>query len=509
MTLTADSGRTEQAAADERRRTAREPRRSWASPQPFEPRATRDNAPEVRSRHWSARSRRYRALLVATDGLSATAVAAAVLVPRLGPDAPAVLWSLLGGLAFVVCVSIARGYETRRLGVGAEEFQSLAAGGGLVAGLVVVLAFSLSAEPPRTVVFVGVPCATALACIARYVARKRLHHRREHGADMLCTLVVGTPASASRASYELTSATYEGYDVIGLCLPSADDVAPLSHAPVLGGVADVAQVVADHAVDVVIVTGGVLGGGALRRLGWALDRTGAEMIVMPDLVDVGTPRLTVRPTVVLPLLEVEVAPPRARVVAKSAMDLVLAPAAALLLAPVVAVLALAVRLTSPGPAFYRNTRVGVDGRTFTMWKLRSMYVDADARRAELESRSDGNGVLFKMRDDPRVTPLGRVLRRYSLDELPQLWNVLRGDMSLVGPRPPLPGEVDVYEDEVHRRLRVKPGLTGLWQVSGRSDLDWEEAVRLDLRYADNWTFAMDLLILWKTFRAIVRPSGAY
>ncbi|GIG19683.1 exopolysaccharide biosynthesis polyprenyl glycosylphosphotransferase [Cellulomonas chitinilytica] len=509
MTLTADRGGLDPTFERERRARSREPRRSWASPQPFVSRPTPYNGPGQRAHRWSARSRRYRALITVTDALAAGLVAAALLLPRLGVDPVAFRWSLLAAVAFPLCVAVARGYETKRLGVGVEEFQSVVAGGAAVAGLVVILAFSFNADPPRVTVFIGVPLATALACGLRYVVRKRLHHRREHGLDMQRTLVTGSVASASRASYDLSAAAYEGYEVVGLCLPSAEDEAPLTDLPVLGGIADTAQVVADFAVDVVIVTGSVLSGDGLRRLGWALDRAGAEMVVMPDLVEVASPRLTLRPTGSLPLLEVEIAPPRRRMVAKAAMDYAIAPLVVLAFLPVVAVLALAVRLTTPGPAFYRNTRVGVDGRTFTMWKLRTMYVDADQRRAALAASSDGNGVLFKMRDDPRVTPLGRLLRRYSLDELPQLWNVLRGDMSLVGPRPPLTSEVDVYEDRVHRRLRVKPGLTGLWQVSGRSDLDWTESVRLDLRYADNWSVGMDLMILWKTARAIVRPSGAY
>nr|WP_230685256.1 sugar transferase [Cellulomonas sp. JZ18] len=177
--------------------------------------------------------------------------------------------------------------------------------------------------------------------------------------------------------------------------------------------------------------------------------------------------------------------------------------------PVVLVAAAAVALTSPGPAFFRQTRIGIDGRPFTMWKLRTMRTDAEEQLAALRTADEGAGVLFKMREDPRVTPVGRVLRRFSVDELPQLWNVVRGDMSLVGPRPPLAREVDAYEDQVHRRLAVKPGVTGLWQVSGRSDLDWDESVRLDLRYADNWSVAMDLMILWKTGRAVLRGAGAY
>ena len=195
--------------------------------------------------------------------------------------------------------------------------------------------------------------------------------------------------------------------------------------------------------------------------------------------------------------------------AKAVMDRALGLCALVVLAPVILTAALAVRLTSPGPAFYRQTRVGVDGRDFTIWKLRSMYRDADRRRAELLARSDGDGLLFKMAHDPRVTPVGRVLRRFSLDELPQFFNVVRGDMSLVGPRPPLREEVLAYHDAVHQRLRVKPGITGLWQVSGRSDLPWDESIRLDLRYVDNWSVTMDLMILWKTFRAVVSGAGAY
>jgi exopolysaccharide biosynthesis polyprenyl glycosylphosphotransferase len=179
------------------------------------------------------------------------------------------------------------------------------------------------------------------------------------------------------------------------------------------------------------------------------------------------------------------------------------------LAPVLLVLALAVRLSSPGPVLYRQERIGVNGRSFGMLKFRSMVVDADQRLEEIRADNISDGLLFKMRDDPRVTPVGRWLRRFSLDELPQLLNVLGGSMSLVGPRPPLPGEVARYDSSVSRRLLVKPGLTGLWQISGRSDLPWEEAVRLDLRYVENWSLALDLLILWKTGRAVLSRSGAY
>ncbi|ASR56529.1 sugar transferase [Cellulomonas sp. CW35] len=509
MTLTADRGGPDVYESFDRRARSREPRRSWASTRPFEPRRTPFNAPTVVARTWAVRSRRSRALLVVTDALSASLVALALTATTIGVEGATLAWAAAAGVVLPAAIALTRGYDARRIGVGAQEFQSVVTGGLAVAAAVVGLAFTFELPVPRAVVFAGIPSAVAFACLLRYAARKRLHHRRQHGLDMRRTLVVGRPQDASRATYELQQTAYEGYDVVGLCLPSVDDRAPLVDVPVLGAVADIAQVVSDYAIEVVIVTSGTLSGPAARRLGWALDRAGAEMVMMPDLVEVSGPRLSVRPVGILPLLEVEVAPPRRRIVAKAVMDRILSPLFALAAAPVVLVLAAAVRLTSAGPAFYRNTRIGVDGRPFTMWKLRSMYVDADARRAALEASSDGNGVLFKMRDDPRVTPLGRFMRKYSLDELPQLWNVLRGDMSLVGPRPPLPGEVSEYEDEVHRRLRVKPGLTGLWQVSGRSDLDWADSVRLDLRYADNWSFAMDLMILWKTARAVFLSTGAY
>src|SRR5215467_16083191 len=168
-----------------------------------------------------------------------------------------------------------------------------------------------------------------------------------------------------------------------------------------------------------------------------------------------------------------------------------------------------IRLGDGGPAFFRQTRVGKDGRPFQVWKFRTMVEDAEGQKAALLARNDGDGVLFKMRDDPRITPVGRLLRKYSLDELPQLWNVLKGDMSLVGPRPAVPAEAASYGSYVRRRLVVKPGITGLWQVSGRSDLPWDEAVRLDLRYVENRSLALDLQILWKTWAAVLKGSGAY
>jgi exopolysaccharide biosynthesis polyprenyl glycosylphosphotransferase len=254
-----------------------------------------------------------------------------------------------------------------------------------------------------------------------------------------------------------------------------------------------------------------LEGSALRQLMWDLEGTGVDVLVGSALTEVTGPRLSIRPLAGLPLLQVE--EPEltgARRLLKSLTDRTIALIIIALALPALVVLGLAVRLTSRGPAIFRQTRVGRHGGTFTMFKFRSMYVDAEARLAGLATQNErAEGLLFKMRDDPRVTPVGRFLRKWSLDELPQLFNVLIGTMSLVGPRPPLPREVAQYGNDVRRRLLVKPGLTGLWQVSGRSDLPWDESVRLDLGYVENWSLAMDFVILIRTVVVVLRRSGAY
>jgi len=251
-------------------------------------------------------------------------------------------------------------------------------------------------------------------------------------------------------------------------------------------------------------------GTRLRELAWDLEKTGTEMCVAPALLDVAGPRTTIRPVAGLPLLHVDHAElAGGKKVIKEVFDKVSALLALLLLAPLFVAIALTIMISDRGPAFFRQTRIGKDGQPFRLWKFRTMVVDAEARKAELLAQNNGNGALFKMHRDPRVTRAGALLRRWSLDELPQLFNVLLGDMSLVGPRPALPVEVAEYGDHMRRRLVVKPGITGLWQVSGRSDLAWDEAERLDLRYVENWSLALDLQILWKTLAAVTRGSGAY
>lgn len=493
----------------ERRGRSAGPRRSWASAQPFEVRQTPFNSSVARSLRWAEVSVGYQWRAVALDALAVLAVGLVMVVPIYGADLETAGRIAVAIVGFNLLVAAFRGYDARTLGDGSTEVQALLRAGFVGATALMTLSYATKAEVSRLVVFGGIPLLVLLALVGRYLQRRFLHRHRARGVAMMRTLVVGGPDAVGRVVGDLVRDPSHGFQVAGVCLPSVDDEPPVPGVPVVGAVADVPQVVVDRAIETVVVAGSYLSGDALRRMSWALSRAGAQLIVAPDLVEVTGPRLNLRPTAGLVLLEVQTGVPRSQRWAKAAVDRTLGTALLLLAAPVIAAAAVAVRLTSPGPAFYRQTRVGIDGRTFTLWKLRSMYIDADARRESYLALTDRDGPMFKMRRDPRVTPVGRVLRRYSIDELPQLWNVVKGDMSLVGPRPPLESEVATYADHVHRRLHVRPGLTGLWQVSGRADLSWEESVRLDLRYVDNWSLAMDLLILWKTFRAVVVGSGAY
>jgi len=298
---------------------------------------------------------------------------------------------------------------------------------------------------------------------------------------------------------------------VGACVVQPGELDELAGVPVYGGLDDITAAVKAFGADTVAVTAcPEMNGIRLRGLAWELEKTGTDLCVSPALLDVAGPRTTIRPTAGLTLLHVD--HPQLtgiRLVIKDLFDRCAAAAALVMLAPVMALLAVTIRLHDGGPALFSQVRIGRDGREFRIYKFRTMVVDAEKQQAELLTINDSDGVLFKLRKDPRVTAVGAYLRRWSMDELPQLFNVFLGDMSLVGPRPAVPDEVAKYADHVRRRLVVKPGLTGLWQVNGRSDLSWDESVRLDLRYAENWSFALDLQILWKTISALVKGAGAY
>ena len=484
---------------------------------------------------WTSAYLRGAALADWTCALAAGAVAARV---RFGgqPYVPLTYLGLTCGLpvAWWMSVLLAGGYDTRFIGLGSDEFRRiLTAAVNLTAGLALV-SYAAKLDLARGYMAIALPSATVMDLTARYLLRRRLHRRRVQGWCVRRVVAVGHAAAVARLVTVLRRDTYHGLAVVAACLvdapegagpegavggPVADVPAPrvpmadvvVLDVPVAGGPGGVAAAVSRFGADTVAVLAcPEMDGGRLRELAWELEKTGTDLFVAPTLLDVAGPRTTIRPVAGLALLHVD-HPELAGIkqAVKSVFDKTCAALALLVLAPLFAVIAISIRLDDHGPVLFRQTRIGKNGQGFTLYKFRTMVPDAEQRRSQLVTHNEANGVLFKIRRDPRITRPGAWLRRWSLDELPQLINVLMGDMSLVGPRPALPDEVACYGGHMRRRLVVKPGMTGLWQVSGRSDVPWEEAERLDLHYVENWSLALDLQILWKTGSAVIRGSGAY
>ncbi len=455
----------------------------------------------------------YRWAAVGGDLLAAMLGVSIALLTRFGYHVGSsyLIVSSVLPLAWVAAVALSKGYDPRYFGAGPDEFRSLLRSGVGLTAAVAMASYVTKTEIARGFVVLAIPVMVGSALVLRYALRKDLHRHRVRGRCMHRVLVVGRSGPAATLCEHLESRPTDGFRVVATCRPRGDAHTNGPLQPEELAEPDILAAADRHAVEVVAVaTDPELAGQSLRRLSWALEQRGIELIVSPGIIEVAGPRISVRPVAGLSLLHLE----RPSVsggphLMKAVFDRVVALGFIVLLAPVLIGLALAVRLSSPGPVLFRQQRVGRAGVEFTMLKFRSMYSDAEQRLCDLYALSDGNGVVFKMRDDPRMTPLGRWIRRFSLDEIPQLFNVLRGDMSLVGPRPPLSEEVALYAADDSRRMLVKPGITGLWQVSGRSDLSWDESVRLDLRYVDNWSMTLDLLILWKTVRAVLYGAGAY
>lgn len=416
--------------------------------------------------------------------------------------------------AWVTVLYLNRAYEARHLFVGTDEYARVVRAGMSLTALLAILSFSFDLRLARGYVIIALPLATVVTVGARFLYRQLLHRSWARGERLHRVILVGHARAVAEMTRRLRNESHHGLGIIGACLPTGHVREKIAGLPaVFGDFDDVAAAVSLSGADTVVVLScPEIDGAALRRLAWQLERDEIDLIVASTLVDVAGDRTTIRPVDGLPMLHVE--HPRlkgsARVV-KAAFDRVGATVLLTLSSPVLLVVALLVMFGpgGRGPVVFRQERVGKDGRPFTLYKFRTMVVNAEARLQEVRNLNDTDGELFKMRQDPRVTPVGRWLRRYSLDELPQLVNVLKGDMSLVGPRPPLAREVAGYPADMRRRLVVKPGLTGLWQVSGRSDLSWEESIRLDLTYVENWSLAMDLTILARTVSAVMRSSGAY
>jgi exopolysaccharide biosynthesis polyprenyl glycosylphosphotransferase len=465
------------------------------------------------ARRLSTWTRDYlRGVALVDFGCAVTGVFVAAQVRFAGDVTPHYLaLSLVLPVLWIAALWLAGAYDVRFIGIGSDEFRRVLNAGVSLTAAVAIFSYAINIEVSRGYVVIALPSVTLIDLVARYAARKRLVRRRMHGKCMHSVVAVGHELAVADLVTELGRDGYHGLNVVGACVVQPGELDELAGVPVYGGLDDITAAVKAYSADTVAVTAcPEMDGVRLRSLAWELEKTGTDLCVSPALLDVAGPRTTIRPTAGLTLLHVD-HPQLAgfRLVLKGLFDRCAAGAALVMLAPLMTTLAAAVWLHDRGPALFTQVRVGKDGHAFRIYKFRTMVVDAEQRRVQLQASNDSDGVLFKLRRDPRVTPLGARLRRWSIDELPQLFNVFLGHMSLVGPRPALPDEADKYAEHVRRRLVVKPGLTGLWQVSGRSDLSWEESVRLDLRYVENWSFALDLQIMWKTISVLVRGSGAY
>ncbi|MHA6668308.1 sugar transferase [Homoserinimonas sp. A447] len=479
--------------------------------------------PPVQSFPGSSWARRYRSYLITTDLAIIVAAVLAAPAAQLGADA-SVSQSLRSGmfwldaaLMIAVWAALLGGYHTRDprvVGVGVAEYKGVVHATTLVFGLFAVAFAVLGAGIPRGHFVVALPLGVIGLVLSRWLWRKWLTRQRTFGHYLSHAIVVGDRRDVEYVIGQIDQNTGAAYLIVGAVL-ERDDRNPIQvgyrDVPVVCDIDHVAPAAGALGVDTVIVAGQPKERTQfIRDLSWALEGTAADLVLANRLTNVAGPRIHFRPVEGLPLMHVEL-PQYAggKHILKRMFDMTASACALVLLLPLLVTVAVLIRIDSPGPTLFRQERVGRGGQAFGMLKFRSMVVGAEDQLAGLLDQNEGAGVLFKMKNDPRVTRFGRVMRKYSLDELPQLWNVLIGQMSLVGPRPPLAREVAKYESHVNRRLYIKPGLTGMWQVNGRSNLDWDESVRLDLYYVENWSLTGDLMILWRTLKVLKEHSGAY
>ncbi len=459
---------------------------------------------------------RYARSVMVSDFLAALlACFAAALIRYEGiPNLRVALLTAVVPFAWVLVCARSGAYRANSLGIGLDEYRSVGRALVILLALLSVALIALNWRMSRAMFFVAVPLTFFLTVLARRLLRGRLARARHHGQALQSTIVVGRGLAVHDMIASIQNDPMStGMKVVGACASDLPDPKLVGDVPLFGGVERALVAVRDTGAEAVVVASDAsFSGKSLRRLGWALSEIGVDLFVHPGINEVAAPRLTLRPAAGMSLLHVE-GPTIGGfdALAKRAIDIVCSSLIALATMPVWLFIAASIKLHDRGPVFFVQQRVGENGRTFPMIKFRTMVVDAEQRllAGMVSSHTQVNEMLFKDKQDPRITKPGRWLRRLSLDELPQLLNVLRGEMSLVGPRPPLPREVDTYEPDAMRRLRVRPGLTGMWQISGRSDLNWEESLRLDLWYVDNWSPVLDLMILMRTVRAVLKAEGAY
>jgi exopolysaccharide biosynthesis polyprenyl glycosylphosphotransferase len=467
---------------------------------------------------------RYRAFLTLSDLLVLVWVVFGTQIAWLGADADLNLrsvmifgdlsyWAFSVGLiaAWMAALALNDSRSYRVIGTGTEEYRRVLVASLVLFGAIGIAAYLLQIEVARGFLLISLPFGIAMLVVERWLWRNWLSVKRSNYEYSARVLLIGSDVSVAQIAFELLRNRSAGYAVVGACVPNAAVAGTIdgTDIPIMGSVSSVERALeATHADTVIITSTDELPPSKVKQISWALEAGKQHLVLAPSIVDIAGPRLHTRPVAGLPLIHVET--PRfstGQRVAKRTLDAAAAAAGLIVLAPFLLILAILIGTSSPGPVLFRQRRVGLRGREFTMLKFRSMVADAEARLDDLRAKQDsGNAVLFKMANDPRVTPIGRFMRKFSLDEFPQLFNVLTGSMSLVGPRPPLPSEVAQYEAYVHRRFLVKPGITGTWQVSGRSTLSWEDSVRLDLSYVENWTLVGDLIIIARTLKAMVAPG---
>lgn len=407
--------------------------------------------------------------------------------------------------------------QSRVLGSGADEYKRVAAASLWLFGIVAIISYVLRFDTARGYVGLALPVGLVGLLLGRWLIRQHLSIKRRQGRNMSRLLLLGGPGAVSHLAASLHRAKSAGYLPVAAYMPGVEttsDTEPDSGLEIVGNEPDAQSIVAAIeacGADAVAVSAGVqLHPQTLRHLGWELASRNIGLIMAPALTDIAGPRIHTQQVAGLPLIHVTTPTLEGgQRVAKRLFDIIVSGVLILLASPFMLVVAILIKLDSSGPVLFRQNRVGMEGHHFRMLKFRSMVVDAESKLTELAKHNEGSGPLFKIKNDPRITRIGGFLRRFSIDELPQLFNVLGGSMSLVGPRPPLPREVEEYESDVRRRLLVKPGVTGLWQVSGRSNLSWQDSVRLDLYYVENWSLAGDLVIILRTVRAVFHSTGAY
>jgi exopolysaccharide biosynthesis polyprenyl glycosylphosphotransferase len=469
--------------------------------------------------------RQYASKLRLTDGIVVlTAVGLAQYV-RFGPTlAPAgypqyyvPAFSVLFAFGWLSALAALHTRSPRTIGTGVEEYRRVVTASLWTFGAIAIVTLLLKIDIARGYLAVALPAGILGLVLSRSIWRTHVGHKRAAGGYKTAVLAIGEIDAVVNLAEELTRNPTDGLRVVGVAIPGYGPargehlIVNDRMVPIVGGEADAVEAIHACRADTVAIAGtehfGVRG---IRRLIWDLEPMGVDLVVSTGVMDVALSRLVMRPIAGLPLLHIE--KPKyhaAKRFQKRAFDFCFALAALTVSLPILLITALAIKVSSTGPVFYASERIGIDGRPFSMLKFRTMVHDADKRLADLLTANEGSGLLFKIRNDPRITPVGRVLRRFSIDELPQFINVLRHEMSVVGPRPPLRREVEAYDCDVLRKLLVKPGITGLWQVGGRADLSWNEAVRLDLAYVDNWSMIGDILIIAKTLRAVFGRAGAY